>query len=592
MANMVLMTVYDDVANGIRMLGSYLRSNGHTCELLFLKKMRNMTVSEAGINNKNITALTFDRIQQGGFDVSPWTKKEQELTIDFLFSRKPDIIGFSSRSFLDDENIKLLRKIRKALPESVIVAGGFGPTLNAEAYAAVCDYVIIGEGEDALLDMAQAHDSGQSMDGIDNLAFMADGKLVSNPVRPAECDIDRFPPPLAMAHGMFHIESETFFSHDPGGTTCSILAGRGCTGKCSYCGTGQWTSYYKEWGHSLPPRRNRNVDNVIRELHNAKNANARSVFFGDPFLVGSRSYLLDLFHRYEEEIGLPFYACLHPAQVLSHPEILEAAARAGMACCCVGIQHADEEFARDVYTRNVSNDDVVAFAQMIRDNDIACEYHFIDGNPLQKEDHLDRLIELIRRLPFDAGRDMYAFMKLMLLPGTPLAERIGKNEESLFDPIEWAYNTRLANIATVADDTVVDTLRAAPLYRQNPHLLAPLFRELWFQKVQRDRTPVVMSGFETVMYERAVQEMVGREVIIWGAGGVYEAIAGTFANVRVRAFVDNDPSKWGSSFHNAPVIAPNQLNRMEPLPVFICSQHKLDVMRQLRADHPRHPIIP
>ena len=80
-----------------------------------------------------------------------WSAKEEDLLIDRIKQVRPELICFSARSFMDKANMKLLPDVKKAVPECVLLAGGYGPTCNPELYADIVNKCIYVVGGGALL---------------------------------------------------------------------------------------------------------------------------------------------------------------------------------------------------------------------------------------------------------------------------------------------------------------------------------------------------------------------------------------------------------------------------------------------------------
>ncbi|MBA3009495.1 MAG: cobalamin B12-binding domain-containing protein, partial [Desulfobacula sp.] len=155
MAKIVLITVYDNVAVGLRIMANILKSNGHSVSLIFLKNHQFEPILNSENKNMNYECVSNGILKGTNYDVIPWTDYEVSLLTNLLKDLKPDIIGFGARSPLDDVNIELLTEVRNTVPDSIIVAGGFGPSLRPDKYLIAAHYVVFGEGEEALLNIAR-----------------------------------------------------------------------------------------------------------------------------------------------------------------------------------------------------------------------------------------------------------------------------------------------------------------------------------------------------------------------------------------------------------------------------------------------------
>jgi len=74
----------------------------------------------------------------------------------------------------------------------------------------------------------------------------------------------------------------------------------------------------------------------------------------------------------------------------------------------------------------------------------------------------------------------------------------------------------------------------------------------------------------------------GEEVFVWGAGAHSQMLlaASSLASIPIRAFVDSDPGYHGGTLDGRPVIAPEALRTLPPLPIIISSHGYQDEIAQ------------
>jgi anaerobic magnesium-protoporphyrin IX monomethyl ester cyclase len=100
----------------------------------------------------------------------------------------------------------------------------FIPSLNS---------IVRFEGEFTLLELANCLHSGAEWRQIEGIVYKTKGKIISNPLRPLEKDLDKFPFPIRspLVNYAFEIKFTT------------LLAGRGCIYDCSFCNLKE---YYRQ----------------------------------------------------------------------------------------------------------------------------------------------------------------------------------------------------------------------------------------------------------------------------------------------------------------------------------------------------------
>lgn len=194
-------------------------------------------------------------------------------SLDYLFQRiqvsRAFLVGISALFTAYSElAVQLAILAKKARPGCHTVLGGHHATHFPEALLAVpeVDYVIRGEGEEALPALAQALRCGSPLTSIAGLAFRrADGRLNINPPAVVE-DLNDLP---AMA--LQHVKLTYYQRHHH--PQVSLVASRGCPLQCSYCSTSRDSGLVY---------RQRSLQSVLRDLDQAvESYGARFINFED-----------------------------------------------------------------------------------------------------------------------------------------------------------------------------------------------------------------------------------------------------------------------------------------------------------------------
>jgi anaerobic magnesium-protoporphyrin IX monomethyl ester cyclase len=181
----------------------------------------------------------------------------------------------------------ILQQIKARYPDKLLIAGGehFTGLPEHSLRQAPIDYIVLGEGEDAAVELFRAMETRQPVDSIRGLAFLRDGLLVRTPTRERTKAIDDLPWP---AWDLFDLE--TYNQHDlvtglHAGMTVPILATRGCPYQCTYCSSpNMWTTRY----YTRAPK------DVVDEMeHYHRNWGARNFPFQDLTAIVKRQWILD-----------------------------------------------------------------------------------------------------------------------------------------------------------------------------------------------------------------------------------------------------------------------------------------------------------
>lgn len=480
MARIMLCTAYDNYAVGLRIIAAMLAISGHDVRLVFFKQNCHKELGQP-----SESALCYQVIQKESLfgyhlDVNPIAKREEELFLGLVESEKPDLLGYGGRSFLDGIAVGLLGAIRERNPGLKIVAGGYGPTLSPEMYLKHCNAVIIGEGEEAMAEIACAVDAHRPLTSIDNIAWLNQGKLVINPLRKPRADIDAYPLPIYGEKVRFIDDGkvqERDFALDT--KYYPLLAGRGCVGTCSYCSAGLWRSIYLNNGVVSPCRRNRSAENVVRELTLARERGFKYFGFIDTYLTGTTHYLKHLYTSLRGQVGMPFSAQLHHKQLMRDPGMLDLACAAGLNATSIGIQSGSERFAREVYKRRISNIETIAVSKMFLERDVRLNYHILAGNPLETEMEIDDSLDMVSKLPRRLEKDFITTYQLKLFPRSPLGVRVAKAKATMPSAREWFWQANLYALRWVLNDASFAKVRRNVKLRESPAELYMMMRNLY-----------------------------------------------------------------------------------------------------------------
>jgi anaerobic magnesium-protoporphyrin IX monomethyl ester cyclase len=183
----------------------------------------------------------------------------------------PDVVGLSVMTFQRRTALRIIRTIRAIKPSVIVVAGGYDPSLAAEAYEAPSsgvDFVVRGEGELTFRALLRALGRGGDISAIPGLCYRrtpADG-FTHTPSRPVTRLEDG---ELALPDRAARVLSGYTFLGRP---IDIVETSRGCTYDCSFC--------------SIVEMRGRNFHTfdftrVLADIADARARGARALFLVD-----------------------------------------------------------------------------------------------------------------------------------------------------------------------------------------------------------------------------------------------------------------------------------------------------------------------
>ena len=204
---------------------------------------------------------------------------------------RPRLVGISALfTPYADTAMAAAEAIKKVLPNCQVVVGGHHATAFPQAVMAhrAVDFVVRGEGEPAMVQLADALFSQTPLEKVTGLVYRSNGSGLTVSAPAVIDDAADFPTPA------FDLINHGFYRRG-GKVSCQIVATRGCPFNCSYCVCGA-----QGWA----PYRRRPLTKIIGELDRAVfNTKARFIDFEDENLSLEREWFLRLLGAIEARYG-------------------------------------------------------------------------------------------------------------------------------------------------------------------------------------------------------------------------------------------------------------------------------------------------
>jgi len=353
----------------------------------------------------------------------PVTPHEEDLLFSLLDDIEPHLVGISlTSSLVADLAYDLADKIRARTGAKVIV-GGAHPSVSPDEALEHADFVCRGEGEEAIVELADAIANGEPFAGIANLWTKSNGQITRNEVRPLESNLDLLPFVSFDDPDSYRIEEGRLDRLDPATqiplyhTTASRMA---CPFNCTFCG-GPWLRRVLYAGKGQP-RRYRSVSHILGEIKRARERHPgiqQIQFWDEVFAVRAPEGWLDEFcERFPWEVGLPFGIWSHPG--LLTEAAIEKLRRAGLKKVVMGVESGSQQVRREVLNRKETDAAILQSAGILKRHGVEVGYDFIVDIPWLTEENLRGTFKLIMQLPepFEVGIHSLSF-----LPGTAITQR-------------------------------------------------------------------------------------------------------------------------------------------------------------------------
>ncbi len=319
----------------------------------------------------------------------------------------PDLIAYSVITGSQHFYFKLNKGIKEKFPEIKTFMGGPYITFSPQSMEKEpIDIICIGEGEEAIVELANKLEKRKDITKIKNLWVKKDGKIFKNEIRPYIKDIDKLEFPDRELIYKYEDQKNNPIKH--------FIATRGCPYKCTYCFNHQYHKLYKGKG---PLVRYRSVDNVIKEIKEVvEKYPTPFVYFQDDTIILNKKWVKEFSKRYKEEIKLPFH-CHIRANLLTE-EIAKDLKKANCYSVHIAIEAGNSKIRNEILKRNMSNEEIINACRLLRKYKIKFMTQNIIGLPTET------IKEAMETLKINlACKPTYAWVSIFQpYPGTKLGE--------------------------------------------------------------------------------------------------------------------------------------------------------------------------
>jgi radical SAM superfamily enzyme YgiQ (UPF0313 family) len=173
-------------------------------------------------------------LKSHGFEVElvNITEKEIDKTVSEIVAKNPLLVALSVMTGTQTKHSAEFSKKIKEHSSLKILWGGIHPSLLpqqclSEPYV---DFVIVGEGEETSVELAQKLERQESLDNILGLGFKKNGEAKINPSRPLISNLDLWP----MDFSLLNME-KYLYRLDKFKRVIAYKTSRGCPFNCAFC---------------------------------------------------------------------------------------------------------------------------------------------------------------------------------------------------------------------------------------------------------------------------------------------------------------------------------------------------------------------
>ena len=296
----------------------------------------------------------------------------------------PDIVCFSVISGWHKSSIEKAKEIKQK-SNALIVFGGTHPTYFPEVLnEGPVDVICRGEGDIALVELADKYERGKDITKIKDLWVKNNGKIFQNELRELVEDLDSLP---FMDRDIYYNRYK-FLKDIP---TKRFMTGRGCVANCTFCYNPTIKKMYNGKGKYV---RKRSPQNMLEEIKFVKeNYPLKYVRFSDDTFATEPEWVLEFAELYKKEINLP-YSILARGNELLNEDVVRALKESGCDNISWGIESGDEQYRKQVLHKFINDNQIIEAAKLLKKYKIKFSTYNMFGMPGESLEQAWRTVEI------------------------------------------------------------------------------------------------------------------------------------------------------------------------------------------------------
>jgi anaerobic magnesium-protoporphyrin IX monomethyl ester cyclase len=378
------------------------------------------------------------QVQILDFSLDPQSSLDSDVQRVAAFN--PHLVGITAMTSVYHNALETAALLKAYLGRPIVL-GGPHATMCPErilAESTVIDYLVRGEGETTILELAQALGGERDLRSVNGLTYRRRGEVVSNPDRDLIADLDSLPFP---ARHLFDLKRYGLRTPE-GQPMATILSSRGCPYNCSYCFKGIVGRTYRQ----------RSPENIIAELRQiiAEYGIHNFYFIDDLFTIDLRRLQAITQELITQELDIR-WQCLGRVDRVN-AEILRKMYAAGCRRIHYGIESGNQEVLQRI-GKGIKLEQVRDAVRWAKEAGIQAKGYFMLGLPGDTEKTMQQTIDLAVELDLDEAM----FSLTTPFPGTRLWDELVKKRPET----EYNQDFTRAYYYTCPDEEVLPFLNVS-----------------------------------------------------------------------------------------------------------------------------------
>jgi anaerobic magnesium-protoporphyrin IX monomethyl ester cyclase len=383
---------------GLRYISSYLKQKGnHTVTLI--DAFKNGYLNRKPYANGFIVGMDIPDI------INSIPERTDIIGISVIFSQLAPVAH------------DIIEHIKNKYPDKLLMLGGIYPsTQPALALTSKADYIVVGEGEHAFLQIANGIDPATIKGVYSQKNSTLETFVATDPI----ANLDDLPFPDYDIPGMedyFKISSRG----DRNSKTTIILSSRGCPFDCEFC------SVHPVYGHKW---RGRSAKNVLSEIqYVVKRFGINKIEFEDNNLTLNKNRAVEILQgiiKLNEEGYVLNWSAPNGLRIDTlDKELIELIARSKCKKVFLALEHGDKEML-EIMNKKLDLQKAYEIIKMVIDYKISVGLYYITGYPGETGRRFESGLNYLKKIKQLGGNVSVGRNVAKVYPGTALLIRCRK----------------------------------------------------------------------------------------------------------------------------------------------------------------------
>lgn len=308
----------------------------------------------------------------------------------YLKAYSPDIVAFNCVSPAVSKIIEMNQEIKRVSPETITIAGGPHPTALPEQMLQYgIDIVVVGEGEETMLELVRCIENGGKIDNVNGIAYKGeDGKSVHTAAREPLSNLDELPFPARHLLNMEWYIKRSALVKGYWLKSATIITSRGCPGRCIFCQSNNI------FGGRVRYRSAVNIVDEIEEL--VERYGIEGLWITDDTFTLNKERVFSICDEMDKRKLKIKWSCEAIVSQAS-PELLKRMKASGCRLIEFGVESGSQKVL-DMLKKNTKVSQIVEAFDNARAAGIGAQACIIIGSPGEEADDIKMTKKLLKRI--------------------------------------------------------------------------------------------------------------------------------------------------------------------------------------------------